>query len=495
MDNLTDSLHKLERKVLPILHDNITLKDIIKKTGLKEEEITRALQWLENKELIKTEKTAKEIVEIDENGEKYLKEGFPEKRFLSALKKDSRLQNIKKDANLDDAEVNIVLGLLKKKDLIDVGNTIKLKGKAGLDLKEYEDFLKELPKEKSKLTIKEREIYDELSRRKEIIKINLAKDKIIVLTDAGRKIAKEKLDDNLIEALTPEVIKSSKWKNNKFRKYDIKVNVPKIYPGKRHPYNEFLNSVKEKLVNLGFKEMIGPTIETEFYNFDALFQPQNHPARDWTDTYRIKDTKYGDLPKSIKVKQVKETHENGWKTGSTGWNYKWSESMARQLMPRAHDTAISARTLLKGIKIPGKYFSLVRCYRPDIIDATHAVEFNQMGGFIIDENLNFTQLLGLLRNFAIEMTGSKEIKFFPDYYPFTEPSVQISVKHPIFGWLEIAGAGIFRPELTLPLGIKQPVIAWGFGVDRLAMLKLGIKDIRDLFSQNISYLRDSKWQQ
>jgi phenylalanyl-tRNA synthetase alpha chain len=162
-------------------------------------------------------------------------------------------------------------------------------------------------------------------------------------------------------------------------------------------------------------------------------------------------------------------------------------------MPRAHDTAISPRFLMrKDLKIPGKYFSLVRCFRPDVIDATHGVEFNQLGGIIIDKDLSFRHLLGLLKNFAVEITKAKEVRFFPDYFPFTEPSTQISVKHPKLGWMEIAGAGVFRPELTIPLGVKEPVIAWGFGLDRLAMLKLGIKDIRDLFSHDLGFLRDSK---
>ncbi len=493
MHNLGDSLHTLERKVLPVLHDNITLKDIIKKTNLKEEEVTRALQWLENKEILTSRKVAKEIIEIDENGKDYLKNGLPEKRFLKSIKNNSTLHDIKKDANLNDEEINVSIGILKRLNAIELGKTIKLINNVSFN--DYEEFLKSLPKEADKLTNKEKLIYEELSKRRAIVKINLIKDKIITLTDLGKRLSKEKIEFNFIESITPGVIKNKSWKNKKFRRYDIKTSVPKIYPGKRHPYSLFLNNIKERLISLGFKEMTGPTIETEFYNFDALFQPQNHPARDWTDTYRIKEPRYGELPKSSKVKQVKLTHENGWVTGSTGWKYKWSETIARQLMPRAHDTAISARELLKGIQIPGKYFSLVRCYRPDIIDATHAVEFNQMGGFVIDDNLNFRNLLGLLKDFAVQITGAKEMKFFPDYFPFTEPSVQLSVKHPAFGWIEIAGAGIFRPELTIPLGIKQPVIAWGFGVDRLAMLRLGLKDIRELFSQNLDYLRESKWQQ
>jgi phenylalanyl-tRNA synthetase alpha chain len=241
--------------------------------------------------------------------------------------------------------------------------------------------------------------------------------------------------------------------------------------------------------------MTGPHIELEFWNFDALYQAQNHPSRDWTQTYSLKHPKHGSLPANKIVSQVRKTHENGWKTGSDGWGYRWDSKKASNLMPRAHDTAISPRYLSGHsgkIEIPGKYFSLVRCFRPDVIDATHGVEFNQLGGFVIDRDLVFGDLLGLLKETIIKVTGFDKVRFRPDYFPFTEPSVEVSAKHPEMGWMELAGAGIFREELTKPLGIDEPVIAWGFGIDRLAMMKLNIKDIRELFSQSLDWLRNSE---
>ena len=267
----------------------------------------------------------------------------------------------------------------------------------------------------------------------------------------------------------------------------------KITPANRQPYNQFLMYVREKLVKLGFKEMVGPTIEMEFWNFDALFQPQNHPARDWTQTYSLKyPEEFGRLPSGKIVERVKMTHEDGWKTGSTGWRYKWSAEKAAQLMPRAHDTAITPRYMAKGIEIPGRYFDMVRCYRPDVLDATHGVEFIQTGGIVVAKDLTFKHMLGLLKLFAMEIAGIKKVKFFTDYYPFTEPSVQISGLHPKLGWIELAGAGIFRPELTEPLGVKEPVLAWGFGIDRLAMNALKINDIREMFTRNLEWLRNQK---
>jgi phenylalanyl-tRNA synthetase alpha chain len=301
---------------------------------------------------------------------------------------------------------------------------------------------------------------------------------------------------NVIGELTHDILITGLWKGRKFKRVNVevvrkKLDRTKIVPGKRQPYNQFLWQVKKKLIKMGFKEVKGQTIVTEFWNYDSLYQAQNHSCRDWAQTYSLKYPKYGKLPDKKIVERVRATHEDGWKTGSTGWGYKWNAKKASQLMPIAHDTAISPMILSsKELQIPGKYFQIVRCYRPDVIDATHGVEFNQMGGIVVAEDLNFKHLLELLKQFVHELIGPYEMKFISGYFPFTEPSLEVSVKHPELGWMEAAGAGIFRPELTEPLGVKVPVIAWGFGIDRLAMFKLKINDIRELFSSNLKWLRE-----
>jgi len=338
-------------------------------------------------------------------------------------------------------------------------------------------------------------IYQGKEVEEEILKILINRNLVIRVTETYEKTEEAiKKAGNIIGELTHDIIQTGLWKGKEFKVVNVevvrkKLDKTKIVPGKRHPYNQFLLEVRQKLVELGFKEMTGPIIETEFWNFDSLFQPQTHPARDWAQTYSLKYPKKGKLPDKKIVERVKATHENGWKTGSTGWGYRWDPEKSAKLMPRAHTTACSARQLAKGVEIPGKYFIIGRNFRPDVIDFKHGVEFNHCEGIVIDESLTFKNLLGLLKTFAIEFAGAEKVKFLPDYYPFVEPGAQLSALHPKLGWIELAGSGIFREELTKPLGICAPVLAWGLGIDRLAMFKLRINDIRELFSKNLEWLR------
>jgi phenylalanyl-tRNA synthetase alpha chain len=194
------------------------------------------------------------------------------------------------------------------------------------------------------------------------------------------------------------------------------------------------------------------------------------------------------------LSQVAEAHENGGATGSKGWRYSYDRERARRRILRSQGTAVSARMLANKPDIPGKYFSIARCFRYDQVDATHATDFFQVEGIVLGQDINFRTLLGLLNLFASEMAQAKEIKFLPAYFPFTEPSVEMHVRHPKLGWMELGGAGLFRPEVTLPLGVNVPVIAWGLGLDRMAMVALGIHDIRDLFTSDLETVRNMRQQ-
>lgn len=408
---------------------------------------------------------------LTEEGKKYVKHGLPEKRLYELLLKGPVELSA---ARAKIGNFDIALMWCKKKNLIEIkGGLIRLIKK--------DSFAEE----------KSLNDVDNGKQIDQVIAEVLIRRRLIEEPRNTLEKRAEKLVGKDIASLTEELIKTGAWSRVKLKPYNVEAVGRKLNIGKRQPYNRFLAEARQKLVEMGFIEMTGPTIETEFWNFDALFQAQNHPSRDWTQTYSMRYPQYGDLPDKNIVEKVRQAHENGKGTGGTGWGYVWDEKKAARLMPRAHTTAVSARMLANKPEIPGKYFTIGRCYRPDVIDATHGVEFNQTEGIILDESLNMKHLLGILKQFAVEFANAEKIKFLPDYYPFTEPSVQMSAKHPDLGWVELGGAGIFREELTKPLGIDVPVIAWGLGIDRLAMYKLGIKDVRELFTQNLEWLRNA----
>jgi len=496
MNVLIDSLTPTERKILPFISKNTSIKELQDSSKLSEVEVTRATQWLQNKKIatIKEEKT--ETITLGANGRIYLKQGLPEKRLLKFLTKPKTLEEIK-SADLNKDELSIALGTLKKKAAIRLGKKISIteNGKKLLKKESLEElFLKELPKSPNKLTPEERYAYNELKKRKEIINLEKQKTKFISLTSLGKKLPK-KLGQNYIEALTPQIISKQSWKNKKFRRYDIKINVPKTYAGKRHFVNQAIQYAKRIWMDLGFKEMTGPILNTSFWNFDALFTAQDHPVRELQDTFYIKNPSHGRLPNKKIVTNVRKTHEDGWTTKSKGWQYRWDEKEAVKNVLRTHTTVLSAQTLakLKEADLPAKFFAVGKCFRNETVDWSHHFEFNQTEGIVVDPDANFRHLLGYLKTFFRKM-GYEKARFRPAYFPYTEMSVEIDVFHPTRKkWLELGGAGIFRPEVVKPLlGKDIPVLAWGPGFDRTIMEYCKIKDIRDLYKNDIKQLREMK---
>ena len=474
-------------------------EELVKETGLDQVAVMRAVLGLQAKGLAKLHERSERVVKLTETGKKYSEIGLPEWRALKLLRERGKVTLDDLREVLSDDELKPIVGLLRKEGWASVrkedGKLILEITEKGLRAEERPiDRALKLLAEKNVVPVKEIEKLipvKELKRRK-IGEEETLTEREVEITPEGEKLAPKVELKREVSVLTPELIKSGKWREVEFRRFDIKAPVRRIYPGKKQPYRAFLDKIRRRLIEMGFIEMtVDSLIETQFWNFDALFQPQNHPAREWTDTYQLKYPKSGFLPEEELVERVKTAHERGL-AGSRGWGYVWSPERAMLLMPRAHGTALSGRQLAKGVEIPGKYFTIQRVFRPDVLDRTHLIEFNQIDGFVVGEELNFRHLLGILKRFAVEIAGAKKVKFLPDYYPFTEPSVQMSAYHPELGWVEFGGAGIFREEMTKALGIDAPVIAWGIGIDRLAMFKLGIDDIRYLFSYDLRWLREAK---
>ncbi len=495
------SLHEYERKVLSELKESLTVSELSERTGLKKVEVMRGVQWLKNKKIIIIKKEKYKDIILTRMGRKTLKKGLPEIRFLKVLKKEgiTGFKTIKKKAGLNNQEFNKSMGLCRKNDLVKILADKCEITKEGVNYlkkeKEKEKILRKLSEQETiteKYLNKNEKIFKKLDKRG-LISIDEKTSRTVSTTKFGLKILKKGIDSDMeyIEQVTPKMIEKESWKNKIFRMYTLSQDVPPNYYGKKQPYRLFIEKMKNKLVSLGFKEMTGPVVETSFYNCDILYMPQDHPARGVHDIFYIKEPQYADLDKKI-VKKVKKTHEDGGKTGSTGWRIPFSKKASGRRILRSQTTAVSAHMLMnEELEIPGRYFTIDRNYRPDVIDRTHLPEFNQLEGIVVGEGLNLKSLFGLLRLFAEEIAGVKEYKIVPGYFPFTEPSAEIHIKTE-HGWVEMGGSGIFRPEVTKPLGIDVPVIAWGLGFDRMFMSSHNIKDIRKLFSHDINWMRKEK---
>lgn len=296
--------------------------------------------------------------------------------------------------------------------------------------------------------------------------------------------------------LTHDDLRSGEWRGFSLRAYDVSLEAEKVHPAKAHPLRKIIEQTRTAYLEMGFTEVVSPMIESSFWNFDALFQPQDHPARDMQDTFYMDEPATTALPAdSALVDRVRRAHEDGGDTGSEGWGYKWSPERAKQIVLRTHTTASTIRALARHPEPPFKAFCVGWVCRNETMSYKHLPVFHQVDGIVIDENASLASLLGTLETFYRKM-GFKQVKFKPAFYPYTEPSVDVVVYLESRGkWIEMGGSGIFRPEVTEPLGCKHPVLAWGLGMERLAMIRYGLSDIRELYQGRLEALRGmALWQ-
>ena len=500
-------LRENEAAVLKALQSsagNCSFEELVANSHEENAAVTRALTTLQEGQLVRVRENQQILLKLTDEGADYAKQGLPERRLVQAVLElggEATLEQASRRANVPPPMASVALGWIKVARWCEVASqlqTVVLRAPRIPDKTAAENLLDVLSS-KRELTIDEipanlRNEVETLKRRK-LVESKKYTKRYIELTSNGWKALEEGISVPAeVSDLTPELLTSQQWKNVAFRKYNITASVTPSWPGKKQPYNQFLDDLKRKLVNLGFREMVGPTVELMFFNCDALFMPQDHPAREIHDIYYVKTEQRGTLAENTGfMETVAKTHENGWKTGSTGWKYSYSRDDALKLILRSQGTAQSARTLAsKDLQIPGKYFSVVRCFRPDQVDRTHLTEFNQVEGIVVGEDLSLRDLLGVLERFAIDIAGAEKVRFRPDYFPFTEPSVELQAYKEGYGWLEFGGSGIFRPEVTLPLGVNVPVLAWGIGADRLYMMRSRIEDIRLLFAQDLDWMRKQK---
>jgi len=501
-------LHPLEVRVLRAYPAGalVTVQKLEEDLSFNTGQANQVFSWLSTKGLLEeSSRRTVRLFELTDLGKDWVNRGTPEERILEHLrsKGPSSLPEIAVALTMESKDAGSAFGALSREGVLGMDAekraVVKDPSKIGriqkirtlLNRAAEQGYLAEDELSPEELNLiqgmsKKRMATDSPFRTVERAEVEyrLTRD----VEPVRKELEQRGITGDEVGALTPEMLVKKTWKQVTFRKYNIKIPPTRVLMGRTNAYCDFLRSVKDKLCSLGFEEFDGPLVETEFWNSDALFMPQFHSARDIHDVYYVKDPTHAKMIEQPYLDQVAAAHENGWKTGSRGWRYTFDREFTRRLILRSQGTVLSAKQLPRA-KIPGKYFGIVRCFRYDQVDATHLSDFYQTEGIVIGESVNLKTHLGFLRMFAEEIAGATEVKYVPGYFPFTEPSIEVHIKHPILGWFELGGSGIFRPEVTEPLGVHVPVLAWGIGIDRMALMHLGLNDLRELFSYNIENVR------
>lgn len=459
------------------------------KVGKRPEDLMRDLEELRAKGFISISYELVNEVSLTDIGQAYLKNGLPEERLRLTLSKQgsARLSELKETLGLDDNELAAALGRLRRFGLVEVrGDLVVLREnlmegfeKYLADVKGFLDRLREGP-----IQLKELPSIAEELRRRGMVKVRQVKRIIVELTQSAKDmLAKgELVGARVVTSLTSQDIVTGAWRGLVFKEFDLSIEIPPRPISRKHPFMDFLNYIRDELVAMGFEEVKDNHVDIALWNFDVLLVPQFHPARRETDVFYVKG--------GVKVRQPpQDVVERTSREHYSMWHYSWRGELAMRILLRTHTTLVTIRQIHQRGGGEYRVFSLDRVYRPDTPDATHFIEFNQLEGIIVGKDVSFRNLLGFFTELAKRLRLG-EAHFKPAYFPFTEPSVEGYVVHPKLGPLEVFPGGMFRPEVLRSVGLSTDykVAAWGVGIDRIAMVALGIDDIRDLYTNNVKLI-------
>ena len=448
-------MYKGETEVLRLLEKgrSVALEELARSGNLNIDSLRRIAQSLSMEGYVELEQQERAVFRPTEEFDLYFREGYPEAKVFEAALKNKPV------AGLSPEEKRFGLPAARLAGFVTIENGVLCPTKSR---KEVEGHQKKLnlayASLREKGAIEDPVLLDELFRR---------------------KLASKSLEKKLFIKYTGKEIPEGA------PGFDISAPAADAPVGKAHVISRFMQRVRKIMAELGFSEMEGPIIESTFWNFDALFQPQDHPARDLADTFYI--SMKSPLPKDQGlVRRVSSAH-------SEGWNYKWSNEEASKTVLRTHTTALSARYLYQNReKMPQKLFAVGRVFRNEATDFKHLAEFHQVEGIIAWEGATFRDLLGIISEFYRKL-GFEKVRFRPSFFPYTEPSLEIEVFfEPRGEWLELGGAGIFRPEVSIPLAGVYPVLAWGLSLERPLMLLLELEDIRTFYRNDIDFLKSTR---
>ncbi len=475
--------HEIEKKIILLLDENpkLTPEKIGTSTGLTPDQVRRGIEWLKFKKLIDVEEKNYFFVSLGENGKKALKTNFPEKKVWYECRSEPQTTDYLTQKLGGDCNPGIAYA--RQNQWVQVGAATHPDSNQNFptvvtSIMTYSDEIKSEDEQLVELIGTAKISFDKLSKKQqELAKIlekkrpdyiveEIEKSQIISLSEKGKSISETvKISEDVV-----------------VKAIDVEADVPKAFVAKTHPLKDIINEIREIFVTLGFTEILGKLAQPCFWNFDALFTPQDHPARELQDTFYLDGVNSKKIATPKQIQQVAKVHKNSWR-------YLWSINEARQMVLRTHTTCDTIKFLADHKPDEARVFSLGRVFRNEKVSYKHLVEFNQVEGIVVGKNTTLRDLMGIQREFFHRM-GINKIKFWPTYFPYTEPSLQSMVYNErLDKWVELFGMGIFRPEVTKPLGITKPVLAWGGGIERIAMLKYGLDDVREFYNNNLKWLR------
>lgn len=466
-------------------------EEVVAQTGLPADQVRGSLQRLRSKHLAVVEEEHLARRRLTPRGTIALQSGLPERRFLEALVRRAGSMTSEQAGaeGLSEEEQSAAVGILRRRKALADGFPFRLRERTEgtPSLLPEEIVLKQVANGEEDV---DEAILAALERRG-LVRTERLSVKRWSASEEGRRLPLAAEGEDLVGSLTVASLGSGAWKGREFRAYDVRTAVPYVRAPHENPYLTWLEEFADLLVGLGFEETEGPLLESEFWNNDVLFMPQDHPARSIHDAFWPEGVR-GIPPSEDLLARVAAVHEGRPLPGETtplgpGWGGRYDPQVAARPVLRSQTTAVSARYLARGPRPPFRTFSIDRNFRVERVDAHHHLEFHQCEGIIGEEGVTLRHLIGVFRELT-EAIGIPELKIRPSYFPFTEPSIEGYVRHPRIGWMEVLPGGVFRPEVLGPLRVEVPVVAWGIGVTRLAMVALGVNDIRELFCDDLDLL-------
>ena len=475
-----------ERRMLRTLQNdnkNWTLDEVLVACEWDDQAIAVAAgHGLTNQGFLKTHETSNRDVILGSEGEKAAVDGLLEARLWQFIQSnpDSTMKDL--SAHFEKHEAGPGIGLLKGLGVTIQGGKFTTENPSSVSSKiaERTEYIRS--------PSIDHELFEHFKGRKKLIEVVELVSRTWTVTKNGNSITSEDLEEVVkIAEITPELLQSDEWKDAQFRPYDVSLEASMPRSGRSHPMQALIERIRSIFLEMGFSELVDDYVQTAGWNMDSLFIPQDHPAREMQDTFYLDEPKKITLDPKL-LADWKAIHEHGGETESTGWGGQFSEEISQKGLLRTHTTVNTIQYLAQNPTDPCRVFAIDRVFRKESIDRTHLPEFHQIEGIIMEPGANLGMLVSTLKTFYAKM-GYPEVRVRPAYFPYTEPSLEVEVKWR-GKWLELGGAGIFRPEVTEPLGIKDPVCAWGMGLERLAMLVLGLDDIRQLYISDLEWLRN-----